>query len=108
MRQRSSSSASTILIILIIVFTFPIWLTLGGVLFGVIAGLFGAMIGVIGGLFGALIGGFFALIALPFKILFGNWGFHDEWPFHFSDHTMTIVAMIILVALVMRRQRSAS
>lgn len=104
MRQRSSSS--TILIILILVLTFPVWLTLGGVLFGVIAGLFGALIGVFGGLFGALIGGLFALIALPFKILFGDWGYHG--PFHFGDHTLTIIALIVLVALVMRRQRSTN
>lgn len=106
MRQRSSSS--TILIILILVLTFPVWLTLGGVLFGVIAGLFGALIGVFGGLFGALIGGLFALIALPFKILFGDWGFHDFGSFHFEDHTLTILALIVLVALVTRRQRTTN
>lgn len=102
MSQRSQSS--TLLLILILVITFPVWLVVGGVLFGILAGVFGALIGV----FGALLGGFFALVALPFKILFGDWGIHDGGIFHFQDNTLTIIAIVILVALVVRRQRSAS
>ncbi len=102
MSQRSQSS--TLLLILILVITFPVWLVVGGVLFGVIAGVLGALIGV----FGALLGGFFALLALPFKILFGDWGILDGGIFHFRDNTLTIIAILILAALVVRRQRSAS
>ncbi len=102
MSQRSQSS--NLLLILILVITFPVWLVIGGVLIGVVAGIFGALMGV----FGALLGGFFALFALPFKILFGDWGIPDGGIFHFRDHTLTIIAIVILVALVVRRQRSAS
>lgn len=102
MSQRSQSSI--LLLILILVITFPVWLVVGGVLVGVIAGILGLLIGI----FGALIGGFFALLALPFKFLFGGWGILDGGIPHFRDNTLTIIAVVILVALVVRRQRSAS
>ncbi len=102
MSQRSHSS--NLLLILILVITFPVWLVIGGVLVGVIAGILGVLMGV----FGALLGGFFALLALPFNFLFGGWGIHDGGILHFRDNKLTIIAIVILVALVVRRQRSAS
>ena len=105
MASRNTSGTNTVLIIFMLLITFPIWVTLGGIMLGLAGGLIGVLVGVCAAIFGV----FVALIALPFKILFGlgDWGYHDSF-FHFGDHTLFIIAMIILVALILRRQRSAS
>ena len=102
MSQRSQSF--NLLLILILVITFPVWLVIGSILFGVVAGIFGALIG----LFGALLGGFFTLLALLFKVHFGGWRIFDGGIFYFRDHSLTVIAIIILMALVVRWQRSPS
>ena len=103
--MQTRSSSSTILLILILVFTAPIWLTIGGVMIGVIGGILGGIFGAIFGVFGALIGGLFALIALPFKILFGSWdGFDGGW-FHFSGRDLFIVCIILLVVVAFKRKQ---
>lgn len=103
MSTKSSSSGSTLLMIIILVFTFPIWLALGGALIGVIAGIFGAMIGLVAALFAGAV----ALIALPFKILFGwgDWSCH--WPGVFSGfhgNGYVWLAMVIIAALIVSKR----
>ncbi len=99
MSTRSSSSSSTVLVIIILLLTFPLWLGLGGVLIGVVAGLFGAMIGVVAALFGGLI----ALIALPFKLIFGwgDWGWHGP---HFHNGFVWL-ALLIFAALIINKRK---
>jgi len=99
MSSRSSSSGSTVLIILILILTFPLWIALGGVAIGVIAGLFGAMIGIVAALFA----GVFALITLPFRILFG-WG---DWSCFSGFHGNGFVwlALLIFAALIISRRK---
>jgi hypothetical protein len=96
----SRSQTSPVLLVLILVITFPIWITIGAVLFGVVAGLFGAVIGIFAGIVGVLIGA----LLLPFKILFG-WG---DWGFHAHNHTYMILAAILIAALLIRRKRSSN
>jgi hypothetical protein len=100
MSTRSSSSSSTLLVIIILILTFPLWLGLGGVLIGVVAGLFGAMIGVVAALFGGLI----ALIALPFKLIFGwgEWGWHGP---HFHGNGYVWLALLIIAALIINKRK---
>lgn len=98
-----SSSGSTLLIVIILVFTFPLWLALGGALIGVIAGIFGAMIGLVAALFA----GAFALIALPFKLLFGWGDWLGSWPGIFSGfhgNGYVWLAMVIIAALIISRR----
>jgi len=99
MSSRSSSSGSTVLVILILILTFPLWIALGGVAIGVIAGLFGAMIGIVAALFA----GVFALITLPFRILFG-WG---DWSCFSGFHGNGFVwlALLIFAALIISRRK---
>jgi len=99
MAARSSSTGTTVLVILILILTFPLWIALGGIAIGVVAGLFGAMIGVVAALFAGVV----ALIALPFKILFG-WG---EWSCFSGFHGNGFVwlALLIFAALFISRRR---
>ncbi len=96
---RGSSSSSTLLVIIILILTFPIWIGIGGALFGVMAGLFGVAIGLVAALFAGAV----ALIALPFKILFG-WG---DWPdgFGFHGNGYVWLAVLIFAALVINRRK---
>lgn len=103
--MRAKSQISSLLILLVLLVTFPIWVTVGGVLFGVAAGVFGAIFGVIAALFGVMIG----LLVLPFKIIFGgDWGFHDGGLFYARDSTYVIITIILLTVLIMRREQSAN
>lgn len=96
-----SSSTSTLLIILILVFTFPVWIALGGALIGVVAGLCGAMIGIAAGLFAGLV----TLIVLPFKILFGwgDWGWHG--PDFFGNGYVWLAALIVAALIISKRSK---
>lgn len=99
MATKSSSSSSTLLIVLILIITFPFWIAMGGVIIGLIAGAFGIVFGVLG----ALLGGMFALIALPFKLLFG-WG---DWScsfFGFHNNGFVWLALLIVAAIVISKR----
>lgn len=99
MAARSSSTGTTVLVFLIIILTFPLWIALGGIAIGVVAGLFGAMIGVVAALFAGVV----ALIVLPFKILFG-WG---EWSCFSGFHGNGFVwlALVIFAALIINKRK---
>ncbi len=108
------SRTSTVLLILILVITFPVWIALAAVVFGLTVGIFGGLVGLVGGLFGGifgLLGGIFGaimgLIGGFFGLIFGS---HDlqfgwNWPdFHFNRYVF--FALLIVVALVIsKRQR---
>lgn len=83
--KKTTSDSSTLLIVLIVIITFPFWIAIGGVIIGVI----GAIFGVTFGLLGALLGGIFALITLPFKLLFG-WG---DWSCNISRISQQWICM---------------
>jgi hypothetical protein len=104
MDMPAKSQTSVVLLVLVLLITFPIWIAAGGILIGMMAGLFGIIIGV----FGAVVGALFALIALPFKLIFGghHWGI-DGWDgfYHVHNKTYVIVALILVVALLVRRKR---
>ncbi|MBL7865346.1 MAG: hypothetical protein JNK10_10740 [Cyclobacteriaceae bacterium] len=105
--MRTRSQPSTLLIVLILFITFPIWITVGAVLFGVFAGVFGAIFGILGAIFGVLI----TVLMLPFKILFGwgDWGFHGwNGMFHGHNNGLAVILIIIVVAILLRRNRSTN
>ncbi len=96
-----SSPGSTLLIVIILVLTFPVWIAIGGMLIGVVAGLFGAMFGVVAALFAGII----TLIALPFKILFGwgDWGWHG--PDFFGNGYVWLAALIVAALIISKRNK---
>jgi hypothetical protein len=97
--KKTTSDSSTLLIVLIVIITFPFWIAIGGVIIGVI----GAIFGVTFGLLGALLGGIFALITLPFKLLFG-WG---DWSCNisgFHNNGFVWLALLIFAALLISRR----
>ena len=100
MATRNASSSSTVLLAIILIITFPIWFAVGAALFGVVIGLFGVVIGVIAALFGGLI----ALIALPFKLLFG-WHSGWHWFPHLHLNGFVMIALFIVAALFVRGRK---
>ena len=97
--KNSTSGSTTILIVLMLIITFPFWIAIGGVIIGVI----GAIFGVTFGLMGAILGGTLALIALPFKLLFG-WG---DWSCNFSgfhNNGFVWLALVIFIALIISKR----
>jgi hypothetical protein len=99
MSTKNSSTSTTLLIVLMMIITFPFWIAIGGVAIGLIAAVFGVVFGILG----AILGGLFALIALPFKLIFG-WG---EWSCNFpSFHGNGFVwlALLIFAALVITKR----
>ena len=99
-----TSTGSTLLIIIILIFTFPLWLALGGALIGILAGLFGVMIGLVAALFAGVVG----LIALPYKFLFGWGDLSCSWPGIFSGfhgNGYVWLAMVVIAALIISRHR---
>ena len=100
MATRGTNSSSTLLVVLALIITFPFWIAIGALLFGILAGVIGILFGVGGAIFGVLM----SIIALPFKIIFG-WGHHDwgwhSWP-HIHGNGFSFLVFIIIVALVLR------
>ena len=97
--SNKSSSSSTLLIVLILIITFPFWIAIGGLIIGLLAGIFGITFG----LLGALLGGMFALIALPFKLLFGG----GDWSCGltgFHSNGFVWLALLIFAALIISRR----
>lgn len=101
------SRTSTVLLILILVITFPVWIALAAVVFGLTVGIFGGLVGLIGGLFGGIFGAIMGLIGGFFGLIFGSPDLHFgwDWPdFHFNRYVF--FALLIVVALVIsKRQR---
>ena len=100
MASKGSSSSSTLLIVLILIITFPFWIAIGGVILGLLAGIFGVTIGLIGALFGGMI----ALIALPFKLLFGG----GDWSCGisgFHNNGFVWLALLIFASLIINRKK---
>jgi hypothetical protein len=92
----------TILLVLILIITFPAWIALAAVVFGLVVGIFGGIIGLIGGLFG----GIFGLIGGIFGGIFGfnSWHMGWDWPhFHFNGYVF--FALLIVAALVINKRQ---
>jgi hypothetical protein len=107
------SRTPTLLIVLVLVITFPFWIALAAVAFGLIVGIFGGIIGLIAGLFGGiagLIGGIFGgimgLIGGILGAIFDgpSWGFGWHPNFHFNG--FVFFALIIIVALIISKRQN--
>jgi hypothetical protein len=95
-----SKTASAIVIAIVCILFFP-------VIIGIVGGVFGAVFGVIGGLFGAifgilggLIGAIFGFIGWIFEGIFG-WGW--DGPFHADWNFFSVLAIVIIIALIAKR-----
>lgn len=102
--HKAMSRTPTVLLVLILIITFPFWIAIAAVLFGLVVGIFGGAIGIIGGIFGAI----FGVIGAIFGGIFGfhSWHIGWGWPhFHFNGF---FFAMIIIVALVINKRQNCS
>lgn len=99
--KNSTSGPTTLLIVLILIITFPFWIAIGGVIIGIIAAIFGVTVGVLGAIFGGL----FALIALPFKLLFGWGSWSCSLPGFHSNGFVWLALLIFAALLISRRKR---
>ena len=103
------SRTSNVLLVLILILTFPFWIALAAVVFGLV-GIFGGIMGLIGGLFGGifgLIGGIFGGIMGIIGGIFGfdSWHMGWDWPhFHFNGYVF--FALLIVAALVIKKRQS--
>lgn len=104
------SRTSNILLVLILILTFPFWIALAAVVFGLAVGIFGGIMGLIGGLFGGifgLIGGIFGGIMGIIGGIFGfdSWHMGWDWPhFHFNGYVF--FALLIVAALVINKRQN--
>jgi len=99
---------ATLLLTLIVLCTFPIWIGLIAGGFGIVIGLFAGIFGLIAGIFGAIIG----IIAWVFESIFsGIFGWGHNWNFfsfpHFHINGFGVAAIIIVIALLANRKKSA-
>jgi hypothetical protein len=99
MSTKNSSTSTTLLIVLMIIITFPFWFAIGGMVIGLLAAVFGVVFGV----FGTILGAAFALIALPFKLLFG-WGDWSCGISGFHGNGFVWFALLIIAALIITRK----
>lgn len=100
---------STLLLALIVLFTFPVWVGLIAGGFGLVIGILGAIFGILFGIIGAVFGVIGSLIEAIFSGLFGwghNWNF-ISFP-HFHLNGFGIAAIIIIVAVLLSRKKSAN
>lgn len=92
------SRTPTVLLVLILIITFPFWIALAAVVFGLMIGIFGGIIGLIGGIFGGimgLVGGIFG---------FHSWHMGWDWPdFHFNRYVF--FALLIIAALAIKKRQ---
>ena len=100
----------TILLVLILIITFPAWIALAAVVFGLGVGIFGGIMGLIGGLFGGifgLIGGIMGVIGGIFGAIFGfdSWHMGWDWP-HFHFNKYVFFALLIVAALVIHKRQN--
>jgi hypothetical protein len=92
-----SKTLGTILIAIVCVIMFPVVIAILGGVFGIIAGVFGAVFGAIGGVLGGLFGAVFGVFEWMFDGVFG-WN-----PFGFFHcNSLTLVALVVVVALIIR------
>src|SRR6478609_741354 len=96
------SRTPTVLLVLILIITFPFWIALAAIVFGVVVGVFGGIIGLIGGIFGGIVG----LIGGIFGGIFGFHHWHMGFP-HFHFNGFVFLALLIIAALIVnKRQKS--
>jgi MFS family permease len=93
----------TVLLVLIIIITFPFWIALAAVVFGLVVGIFGGIIGLIGGIFGGIVG----LIGGIFGGIFGFDSWHWGWSLpHFHFNKYVFFALLIIAALVINKRQN--
>ena len=103
------SRTPTILLVLILIITFPFWIALAAVVFGLMIGIFGGIIGLIGGIFGGVVGLIGGIFGGIMGLIGGIFGFHSwhmgwDWPyFHFNKYVF--FALIIIAALVINKRQ---
>jgi hypothetical protein len=95
---------SMLLVAFLLLLTIPLFIGLGGGLFGVAFGLIGGLIGLLFGLFGAIIGVIAWIFKSIFHLLFGwHMGFgHYHW-FHFNGY-LFVALLILIFALALRKK----
>jgi len=101
-KTRTMQRTPTVLLVLILLITFPFWIALAAVVFGLVVGIFGGIIGLIGGIFGGiigLIGGIFGGI-----LGFDSWHWGSNWP-HFHFNKFVFFALLIIVALAIKKRQ---
>jgi len=93
-----------LLVAFLLLLTIPLFIGLGGGLFGVAIGLIGGLIGLLFGLFGAIIGVIAWIFKSIFHLLFGwHMGFgHHHW-FHFNGYLFA--ALLILIFVIALRKK---
>ncbi len=94
---------STVLLVLILIITFPFWIAIAGVVFGLVVGIFGGIIGLLGGIFGGIVG----LIGGIFGGIFGfnSWHMGWDWP-HFHFNKYVFFALLIVAVLVINKRQN--
>ena len=103
------SRTPTVLLVLILIITFPFWIALAAVVFGLMIGIFGGIIGLIGGIFGGVVGLIGGIFGGIMGLIGGIFGFHSwhmgwDWPdFHFNRYVF--FALLIIAALAIKKRQ---
>ena len=91
-KPQNMKATTTVLLVLILLITFPFWIALAAVVFGLVVGIFGGIIGLIGGIFGGIFG-------------FDSWHMGWNWP-HFHFNKYVFFALLIIAAIAINKRQS--
>lgn len=95
-----SKTASAIVIALVCLLFFPVIVGIAGGVFGAVFGIIGGLIGAVFGVIGGLIGAVFGFFGWILEAMF-DW----DGPFDYDWNFFTIVAIILVVALLAKKSQ---
>lgn len=99
--MQTRNNSSKILLAVLLILTFPLWIAIGGIMIGLLAGIIGGTFGIIG----AIIGTIFGIIGSVFGWIFDWDHFEIDLPFTIWNTKLFVLSAIVLIIVLVTRSR---